>query len=111
MFSKRTYSLDEHILSVYKHGVIQSFRGKETEKVWNEEHSAFAEVQNVSLRKLQMLNAAVSLMDLRVPPGNRLEPLQGRRKGQHSIRINGKWRVCFRWHEGNAHDVEIVDYH
>ncbi len=65
----------------------------------------------VALRKLRMLDAAMSLSDLRVPPGNRLERLRGDRAGQHSIRINDQWRICFRWHAGDAYDVEIVDYH
>lgn len=63
------------------------------------------------LRKLVALDAAETLDDLRVPPGNRLERLHGHRDGQHSIRVNDQWRVCFRWRDGNAHDVEIVDYH
>jgi proteic killer suppression protein len=68
-------------------------------------------VQRVALRKLRMLDAAESLDDLRVPPGNRLERLRGDRQGQHSIRINDQWRICFRWRGDDAHDVEIVDYH
>ena len=63
------------------------------------------------LRKLLLLDAAVALDELRVPPGNRLEKLKGDRAGQHSIRVNQQWRVCFRWKDGAAHDVEIVDYH
>ena len=62
-------------------------------------------------RKLAILDAAVSLQDLRVPPGNRLEKLTGEREGQHSIRINDQWRICFAWSDGDAHDVEITDYH
>jgi proteic killer suppression protein len=65
----------------------------------------------VALRKLVQLDAAASLADLRVPPGNRLEPLRGNRAGQHSIRINDQWRICFLWRENGAHDVKIVDYH
>lgn len=65
----------------------------------------------MALRKLRMLEAAASLTDLRVPPGNRLERLRGDRSGQYSIRINDQWRICFRWREGDAHDVEIADYH
>ena len=68
-------------------------------------------MQRIALRKLLMLDAAQSLQDLRVPPGNRLEKLAGERKGQYSIRINDQWRICFRWQEGNAHDVESTDYH
>ncbi len=62
-------------------------------------------------RKLTQLHNALSLDDLRAPPGNRLEALSAKRKGQHSIRINDQWRICFRWQDGDAHDVEIVDYH
>lgn len=65
----------------------------------------------MALRKLRMLNQARKLQDLRVPPGNRLEALKGERDGQHSIRINDQWRICFRWKDGDAHDVEIVDYY
>ena len=68
-------------------------------------------MQRVALRKLRMLDAATTLDDLRVPPANRLEKLKGDRAGQHSIRINRQWRVCFRWRAGDAYDVEIVDYH
>lgn len=65
----------------------------------------------MALRKLQQLNAVARLEELAFPPGNRLEALKGERRGQHSIRINNQWRICFRWHEGDAFDVEIVDYH
>lgn len=65
----------------------------------------------MALRKLRMLDAAMSLGDLRVPPGNHLERLRGDRAGQHSIRVNDQWRICFRWSEGDAYEVEIVDYH
>ena len=65
----------------------------------------------MALRKLRMLDAAVGLEDLRVPPGDRLERLRGDRAGQHSIRVNERWRICFRWRNGDAYDVEIVDYH
>ena len=68
-------------------------------------------MQRVALRKLRMLDAATTLDDVRVPPANRLEKLKGDRAGQHSIRINRRWRICFRWRGGDAHDVEIVDYH
>ncbi|MEX0784958.1 MAG: type II toxin-antitoxin system RelE/ParE family toxin [Dehalococcoidia bacterium] len=70
-----------------------------------------ANVQSTALRKLLLLEAATSLSELRTPPDNRLEALSGAREGQHSIRINDQWRVCFRWHEGGARDVEVVDYH
>jgi len=68
-------------------------------------------IERIARRKLMYLNAAQKLADLRVPPGNRLEALQGDREGEHSIRINGQWRVCFTWKDGEAYDVEIVDYH
>lgn len=93
--------------------MIRSFRDRETEKVFNREVSRrwARDLQRVARRKLLMLDAAETLVDLRVPPGNRLEKLSGHRKGQYSIRINDQWRICFRWAEGDASDVEIVDYH
>ena len=69
------------------------------------------EIQNTARRKLRYIDAAKNLGDLKAPPGNRLEPLKGNRRGQHSIRINDQWRICFRWEKGNALAVEIVDYH
>ena len=93
--------------------MIRSFRSKETEKVFNRERSRRlpADIQQVALRKLRMINRAVSLQDLRVPLANRLEKLSGRRTGQYSIRINDQWRICFEWSDSNADNVEIVDYH
>lgn len=93
--------------------MIRSFADKEAEKIWRGSASRRlpAVIQQVARRKLRMLNSAVTLDDLRIPPANRLEALKGNRKGQHSIRINDQWRVCFRWRDGDAHDVEIVDYH
>jgi proteic killer suppression protein len=93
--------------------VIRSFSDKEAETVWEGVPSRRlpADIQNVARRKLRMLNNASTLDDLRIPPANRLEALKGNRKGQPSIRINDQWRVCFRWHKGDAHDVEILDYH
>ena len=93
--------------------MIRSFADKEAESVWSGMQSKRlpADIQNVARRKLRMLNNASTLVDLRVPPANRLEALKTDRKGQHSIRINDQWRICFRWREGDAHDVEIVDYH
>jgi proteic killer suppression protein len=93
--------------------VIRNFADKEAEKVWAGTPSRRlpADIQNVARRKLRMLNSASTLEDIRIPPANRLEALKGDRKGQHSIRINNQWRICFRWYEGDAHDVEIVDYH
>lgn len=93
--------------------MIRSFRCKETGKVFRREFSRkfHPSAQRVALRKLVMLDSAESLQDLRIPPSNRLEKLSGDRRGQHSIRINDQWRICFRWREGDAYDVEIVDYH
>ena len=93
--------------------MIRSLRDKETEKLFLRERSRkFGEnVQRVALRKLAILDAAESLQDLLLPPGNRLEKLSGDRAGQHSIRINDQWRICFRWSEGDAEEVETVDYH
>ncbi|MHB8512059.1 MAG: type II toxin-antitoxin system RelE/ParE family toxin [Actinomycetota bacterium] len=93
--------------------MIQSFRDRDTARLFQREQvRRFGpEVHKAALRKLRMLDAAVRLDDLRVPPGNRLERLQGNRSGLYSIRINDQWRICFRWREENAHDVEIVDYH
>ena len=93
--------------------MIRGFRDRETESVWKGDVSRRLpqDIQPVARRKLRMLNNARTLNDLRVPPANRLEALLGRRKGQHSIRINDQWRICFVWKDGGAHDVEIVDYH
>ena len=92
--------------------MLQTFRCSQTEALFNGRRVArFANFEAVALRKLQQLHAATTLEFLRIPPGNRLEALTGDRQGQHSIRINDQWRVCFVWREGHAHDVEIVDYH
>lgn len=93
--------------------MIQSFRNKETEKVFNLQFSQRLphNIQQVALRKLRMLNNSRSLTDLRIPPANRLEKLGGEREGQHSIRINDQWRICFEWKNQHAYQVEIVDYH
>ena len=93
--------------------MIQSFADPETELIWSGRRSPKLppDIQNVALRKLRLLNQAKLLGDLRVPPGNRLEALKADRTGQHSIRINDQWRICFVWHEGGPMDVEIVDYH
>jgi proteic killer suppression protein len=93
--------------------VIRSFRDAETRKVFERERSRRLppEVQRRAHRKLLLLDGAESLDDLRVPPGNRLERLTGDRAGQHSIRVNDQWRICFRWRDRAAHDVEICDYH
>ncbi|MPZ67969.1 MAG: type II toxin-antitoxin system RelE/ParE family toxin [Actinobacteria bacterium] len=93
--------------------MIRSFRDNDTRRLF--ERSPVRrfgnDVRRAAFRKLRMLDAAVNLADLRVPPGNRLERLKGARTGEYSIRINDQWRICFRWEPGEAHDVEIVDYH
>lgn len=93
--------------------MIHSFRDSETERIWSGLRSRRlpSEIQAVALRKLRLINQARALADLRIPPGNRLERLGGDRVGQHSIRINDRWRICFEWREGGASNVEIVDYH
>ena len=97
----------------YYRKVIITFKNKDTEKIWNGYYArGFPPgIQKIARRKLIHIHSAINLNDLSVPPGNRLHPLEGRRKGQYSIRINDQWRICFRWHEGNAYEVEIVDYH
>ncbi len=92
--------------------VIKSFRCKQTEKLFADQSvRQFRAFERPARRKLLMLNAAAQLSDLRVPPGNRLEALGGDRVGQHSIRINGQWRICFEWRDNHAYEVEIADYH
>jgi toxin HigB-1 len=93
--------------------MIVSFRDRETATIWGGEYSRRlpSDIQAVALRKLRLLNRARRLDDLRVPPANRLEALHGRRRGQHSIRVNDQWRICFIWKDGHAYEVEIVDYH
>ncbi len=92
--------------------MIRSFRSKDTEALFGDTQvPRFRAIERPARRKLLYLHRARLLQDLRVPPGNQLEALKGDRKGQHSIRINDQWRICFRWQDGDAHDVEIVDYH
>ena len=93
--------------------MILDFRDREAELVWRGALSRKLprEIQQVARRKLRMVNNAKTLQDLRVPPANRLEALKGERKGQWSIRVNDQWRVCFVWNDGNASQVEVVDYH
>lgn len=93
--------------------MIKSFNCHQTQKLFNREKVPELpnDIQKTGLRKLWMLDAAIMLNDLKVPPGNRLEKLKNDRKGQYSIRINDQWRICFRWEKDNAYDVEIVDYH
>ena len=93
--------------------MIKGFRDRDTERLFERQRvrRVPSDLQRTALRKLRLLDAAENINDLRVPPGNRLERLKGERAGEYSIRINDQWRVCFRWHANNAHDVEIVDYH
>lgn len=92
--------------------MIRSFRSRETEDPFHDRRVArFDSFERAARRKLLLLHRSTSLRDLAVPPGNRLESLKAERKGQHSIRINDRWRICFRWRDGDAFDVEIVDYH
>ncbi len=93
--------------------MIRSFGNKTTERVWQEQYVKGFErtVQRATLRKLELIHAAKYVEDLRIPPGNRLERLVGDRRGQHSIRVNAQWRICFVWKEGGAEYVELVDYH
>ena len=97
----------------YSLSMIQGFADPETELIWSGRRSRKLppDIQTVALRKLRLLNQARVLGDLRVPPGNRLEALKADRSGQHSIRINDQWRICFMWTEGGPALVEIVDYH
>ncbi len=92
--------------------MIRSFAGKATEQLYHDEYvKAFSGFERQARRKLQLLNAAKSLEELRVPPGNRLELLKGDQSGRYSIRINDQWRICFDWRDGHCFGVEIVDYH
>jgi toxin HigB-1 len=97
----------------YPLSVLCSFRDRDTERVWQRlaVRKFGPDVQRSALRKLLILDAAESLQDLRVPRGNRLEKLKGDRNGQHSVRINDQWRICFRWTSAGPEDVEITDYH
>ena len=93
--------------------MINSFKDKETQKIWdgNTSRKFPIQIQSIARRKLRMLNGAQNINDLRIPPANRLEKLKGNLKGYYSIRINEKWRIVFRWQTSNAYEVEIVDYH
>lgn len=93
--------------------MIKNFKCKDTEKLFNRNFikKLPTDIHTIALRKLKMLDAATLLDTLKVPPGNRLEALKGDRKGQYSIRINDQWRICFAWKNGDAFEVEIVDYH
>ncbi len=93
--------------------MILSFGSKETEKIWSGERSNKLpnEVQEIGRRKLRMLNNSQNMADLKIPPSNRLEKLSGKLKDYYSIRINDQWRIIFKWSNGNAVDVEVIDYH
>jgi toxin HigB-1 len=92
--------------------VIRSFRDRDVEALFQDSDvRRFRSIERVARRKLLLVHRAVSLQDLRVPPGNHLEELKGDRAGQHSLRINDRWRLCFEWRDGDAFEVEIVDYH
>ena len=93
--------------------MIRSFKDKETQRIFERQRSRKlpSEIQQVALRKLRMLNQSTTLQELRIPPANRLERLNGDREGQYSIRINNQWRICFEWQNDDAFNVEIVDYH
>lgn len=106
-------TLDIIIALRYYSLVIKTFKSKETEKIYNRQISRKLppDIQRNALKKLWMLDAAPDINSLRIPPANYLEVLKGEHKGQHSIRINKQWRICFIWKDGDAFDVEIVDYH
>ncbi|WP_083372558.1 type II toxin-antitoxin system RelE/ParE family toxin [Paraoerskovia marina] len=93
--------------------MIRSFGSKSTERIWHEQYVKHVDrtVQRATLRKVELIHAAQDVEDLRIPPGTRLELLVGDHRGQHSIRVNARWRLCFVWREGGADDVELVDYH
>lgn len=92
--------------------MIKSFRDRETERLFNRRPTRrWRGIARAARRRLEILEAAESLTELRIPPGNRLEALKGDRAGQHSIRVNDQWRICFLWRDGDAYDVEITDYH
>ncbi|MEA5154356.1 type II toxin-antitoxin system RelE/ParE family toxin [Raineyella sp.] len=93
--------------------MIGSFGSKDTERIWHEQYVKGVDrtVQRATLRKLELIHAVRDVEDLRVPPGNRLGRLVGDRHGQHSVRVNAQWRICFVWREGGAEDVGLVDYH
>jgi len=105
--------LDVTSYAMHNHSVIKGFGNDVAEDIYRgiPNRKLPRTLQRITMRKLRYLDNAADLRDLKVPPGNRLEALKGVRKGQHSIRINDQWRICFRWHRGDAHEVEIVDYH
>lgn len=93
--------------------MLQSFSDKDAERIWRRERSGKLDqpTQRAALRKLFIMDAADTVEDLRIPPGNRLEKLRGDRRGQYSVRVNQQWRICFRWTAAGPEDIEIVDYH
>jgi proteic killer suppression protein len=105
--------VDRHNAPRYARPVIRSFGNDATERLWSRQRSRGLDprIERAALRKLAMLDAAEVVADLRIPPGNRLEALRGDRAGQHSIRINQQWRICFVWTPAGPENVEIVDYH
>ena len=106
-------SLDGNTVLRYYHYMIKSFKSKETQKVFRRSFSRQLpqSMQKTAYRKLALLHSARELKDLLIPPSNRLEKLRGNRQGQYSIRINEQWRICFKWQDGDAYEVEIVDYY
>jgi len=107
-----TFTLDVKRIIDYSEFVIRSFQCVKTERLWNRVRvKEFESIATVALRRLTVLDSAQALTDLLIPPGNRLENLQGDRQGQHSIRINDQYRICFTWKEDNAHDVEITKHY
>lgn len=113
LFVKSAYNALRYITGGVILVMIKSFKCRETQKIWfgNRSKKLPGNIQNVARRKLRMINAALTLTDISVPPNNRLERLKGHRKGIFSIRVNRQWRICFKWYENDAYDVEIVDYH
>jgi len=113
IYTPKILTLDDTILIGYRLFMIKSFKDKETEKVFNGRFSKRLphDIQRIAERKLIMLHRSADLNDLRLPPSNRLEPLKGSRKGQHSIRVNDQWRICFEWRYDGVYRVEITDYH
>ena len=111
--ASQVLALDNNNVTRYYWFVIKNFRNKETERIFSRQFSRRfpSNLHRVAWRKLAMLEAAERLEDLSVSPGNRLEKLLGDREGEYSIRINDRWRICFRWSKGDAYDVEVVDYH
>jgi proteic killer suppression protein len=105
--------VDTWCVALYNDDVIKTFKDNQTQQIYQRQRSRKLppDIQQIALRKLRMINNAVSINDLRVPPANRLEKLSGDREGQWSIRINNQWRICFEWLESDAFNVEIVDYH